>query len=419
MRDWAATDTLLRGAVPRFALPGAGVPRLAVLDAPLPRVAVPGAGVPRLAVLGGGTGAGWPLQFVTLGIKSLASVGPHAIGLTYWFDAAETGDPYPVSVRFTGRRLDVEGATGPADTFQEIASLERVLPGSGRVALTHRVNGVTPGRWLVTADAHGSALPGHDGAQVSARRLPRGTTEGVSAYAPVVRVRAPGVVLGAWPALVGVGVLAALTLESVLAARRGLPVPRVLLIALIACLVGAIGAKAYYRLTHREEEGAFLTTGMSIQGFVIAAIGTFLIGSMAGGLSIGQLLDVTVPSLLAGQAIGRLGCFFGGCCVGLPTSSRWGLWSSDRNVGVRRIPVQLMESALAAVLAVAALLTVLWVALPVDGLVFIAVFAAYTVGRQVLFPLRDLPRKTTYGRQLTVVLAGAVLFAAVGVGALA
>src|SRR5450759_2829257 len=110
--DRVATDTLLRGGV-------AGV-------------AVPNARVPRLAVLGRGTGAGWPLQFVTLGIKSLASLEPHAIGLTYWFDAAEEGDPYPVSVRFRGRRLDVEGKTGPADAFQVVASLEGVLPGSGR-----------------------------------------------------------------------------------------------------------------------------------------------------------------------------------------------------------------------------------------------------------------------------------------------
>ena len=437
--DRVATDTLLRGGVagaavpdarrphlavpdarrPHLAVPNARVPHLAVPDARVPHLAVPNARVPHLAVLGRGTGAGWPLQFVTLGIKSLASLEPHAIGLTYWFDAAEEGDPYPVSVRFRGRRLDVEGKTGPTDAFQVVASLEGVLPGSGRVALTHRVNDVAPGRWLVTADARASAPAGHDGAGASARRLPRGTTEGVSTYAPFVRVRAPGVVLGAWPALVGLGVVAALTLESMLAARRGLPVLRVLLIALISSLVGLIGAKVYYRLTHREEEGGFLRTGMSIQGFVIAAIGTTLLGSVVGGLSFGPVLDVTAPSLLVGQAIGRLGCFFGGCCVGLPTSSRWGLWSSDRTVGVRRIPVQLMESALAASLALAALLTVLWVPLRVGGLVFVAGFAAYTVGRQLLFPLRDLPRKTTYGRQLTVVLAGAALVAAVGVGAFA
>ena len=132
-----------------------------------------------------------------------------------------------------------------------------------------------------------------------------------------------------------------------------------------------------------------------------------------------MLLDVTVPSLLLGQAIGRLGCFFGGCCAGLPTSSRWGLWSSDRQVGVRRIPVQLMESALAATLATATLLTVLAGRPHVDGMVFAAGFALYVVGRQLLFPLRGLPRKTAHGRQITLMLAGITFLAALAAGLLA
>src|SRR5450756_2502988 len=102
--DRVATDTLLRGGVAGVAVPDARVPHLAapnarvagvaVPNARVAGVAVPDARVPRLAVLGRGTGAGWPLQFVTLGIASLASLQPHAIGLTYWFDAAEEGDPY-------------------------------------------------------------------------------------------------------------------------------------------------------------------------------------------------------------------------------------------------------------------------------------------------------------------------------------
>lgn len=374
--------------------------------------------LPRLAVVSRGTSAGWPLQFVTLGIDSLAALEPHAIGLTYWFDAAPMGDPYQVVVRFTGKRLDVDGRRGPGDTFQVDATLSNVIPGSGRVALTHRVLDVAPGRWQVTADAQALGMVGDRGNRVPSRRLLGGTTVGVSTYAPLARVRAPGVVLGAWPALVGLGVIAALATESLLAARRGLPVAQVLLIAALACLVGLVGAKVYYRVTHREEKGGLLTVGMSIQGFVIAAIATFLLGAVVGGLPLGRLLDVTVPSLLLGQAIGRLGCFFGGCCAGLPTSSRWGLWSSDRQVGVRRIPVQLMESTLAATLVVATLLTVLLAPPRIDGLVFIGGFAAYTVGRQLLFPLRGLPRKTVHGRQITLGVAGTVFLGAVAAAVL-
>ncbi|NMM33120.1 MAG: prolipoprotein diacylglyceryl transferase [Phycicoccus sp.] len=372
-----------------------------------------------MAALAGGSGTGWPLQFVTPGFESLSSQEPQAIGLTYWFDAAPDGDPHPVTVRFIGVRLDMQGSRGPKDSFQEVATLPRAQPGSGRVALTHRVLDKTPGRWQVTAHAIAGAPQDGGGAQVPPVPLASATNIGVSSYAPLAQLRAPGVVLGAWPALVGTGVLAALMMESVLAARRELPVSRVLLVALVACVMGLLGAKVYYRVMHLEEKGRLLSVGMSIQGFVLAAIGTFVLGAAMSGIPVGVQLDVTVPSLLLGQAIGRLGCFFGGCCAGLPTSSRWGLWSSDRQVGVRRIPVQLMESALAATLATATLLTVLAGRPHVDGMVFLAGFALYVVGRQLLFQLRGLPRKTAHGRQITLVLAGITFLAALAAGLLA
>ena len=34
-------------------------------------------------------------------------------------------------------------------------------------------------------------------------------------------------------------------------------------------------------------------------------------------------LDLAVPSLIAGQAFGRMGCFFYGCCYGKPTTLPW------------------------------------------------------------------------------------------------
>jgi phosphatidylglycerol:prolipoprotein diacylglycerol transferase len=374
-------------------------------SATVPACPPPDPHVPRLAALAGGSGAGWPLQFVTPLFDSLSFQEPQAIGLTYWFDAAADGDPYPVTVRFIGVRLDVPGKRGPKDSFQEVVTLPRVLPGSGRVALTHRVLDKAPGQWKVTAHAIAGAPQVAGATRVPPTALASGTTTGVSAYDPLAQLRAPGVVLGAWPAFVGAGVVAALILESVLAADRGLPVSRVLLIALLACVVGLVGAKAYYRVTHPQEKRRLISVGMSIQGFVLAAVATFAIGAALSGIRVGVLLDVTVPSLLVGQAVGRLGCFFGGCCAGLPTSSRWGLWSSDRQVGVRRIPVQLMESALAATVAAATLPAVLATVPHVGGTVFLAGFALYVVGRQLLFPLRGLPRKTAHGRQTTLRLA--------------
>ena len=124
-----------------------------------------------------------------------------------------------------------------------------------------------------------------------------------------------------------------------------------------------------------------------MQGVVVAALGTFVVGATASGMSLGLMLDVTVPALLLGQAIGHLGCFFAGCCAGLPTSSRWGLWSSGRAVGARRIPARF------------------------DGFVVVAGFALYLVGRRLLFLLRNLPRRSARCRQITLVVAETFLAA--------
>lgn len=118
--------------------------------------------VPLLARLSGGGGDGWPLQFVTFDSAAVATAEPQDVALTYWFDTAETWDTYRVAVRFAGRRLDVQGVPGPKDRFQVVATVPDVRPGMGRVALTHRVTGVAPGRWKV--DAVGvAALPANPG----------------------------------------------------------------------------------------------------------------------------------------------------------------------------------------------------------------------------------------------------------------
>jgi phosphatidylglycerol:prolipoprotein diacylglycerol transferase len=70
-----------------------------------------------------------------------------------------------------------------------------------------------------------------------------------------------------------------------------------------------------------------------------------------------------------------------------------------------------MESALAVLIGLAALLAVETVTAHPAGIVFIAAITAYTLGRQLLFPLRDLPRKTAQGRQLIMALSGLVLIA--------
>ncbi|HEX9357437.1 MAG TPA: hypothetical protein VF933_26935 [Streptosporangiaceae bacterium] len=104
---------------------------------------------------------------------------------------------------------------------------------------------------------------------------------------------------------------------------------------------------------------------------------------------------------------------------GRPTASRWGVWSSDRRVGCRRVPVQPLEAALALGCGLAALAVVLLLGLARSGPVAVAALAAYTLGRQFVLGLRaDPPRRSPRSGRVTAAAAAAVLAASIAVLAL-
>lgn len=354
--------------------------------------------------------------------SALDEADQQSLGVTYWFDAEPDGDPYDVTVHLRGHLKGSPGEKGgsgrPVERreFDQTSTLENVLPGSGRIAFTTRIPDLAAGEWEVEATPVRPAPAGSPAhwVEVLSARLPRGAASGRTAFSPLVRNLAPGVRLGAWPTLVGTGFVVALVLQALLARQLDLPGLRLLVLTVVASGLGLVGAKVYYLITHPLEPRNFLTPGMSVQGFVIVTVAALLSGSFLLDLPLGAGLDVTAPGLLFGMAIGRLGCLFGGCCVGRPTSSRWGVWSSDRRVGVRRIPVQLIESGLSATVGALALLAVLLAPTAGTGLVLVGTLAAYVLGRQVLFPLRSIPRVTAHGRAITLLVAALVLAASLG-----
>lgn len=337
------------------------------------------------------------------GCETLREVEPQALGLTYWYDAPPDGDPVDLLVRFEGRRLEGPDSSLPIQ-FAVETHVRRVIPGSGRAAVTTRVQRLAPGSYEVRAAE-----------KTPTRTAATPPASGRTGYSPVVKVSGPHVVLGAWPALVLLGTLVALLLQNRLAEGSGLPTGRLLALTGLACLLGTGSAKAYYLMTHRGQKSDVPMTGMSVQGFVLGAVGTLILGSLALDLALGDVLDITAPGLLLGMTIGRFGCLLGGCCAGRPTASRWGIRSSDRRLLTCRIPVQLMEGAVA---AAAAGLALLLLALGRDepaGAVFTGAVALYVLGRQLLFPLRDLPRTTRHGRVGMIGLSGSLAIGAAAV----
>src|SRR6266700_6524105 len=89
----------------------------------------------------------------------LESVAQEILAVTYWFDPAPHPGAYPVTVRFSGRRVDLRGRLQPGDRFVHDETIEEVVPGGGPISLTTRVRGINPGSWVVTGRVEGSARP--------------------------------------------------------------------------------------------------------------------------------------------------------------------------------------------------------------------------------------------------------------------
>ena len=343
---------------------------------------------------------------------------------TYWLDPGESGEPFSATIRFSGRRTDVTGKPQPRDSFWQEETVNGIIPGSGPVAITAEVRGLNPGDWTVTARSvartggrsyRSYPPPGHDPAGVYRVPPPRRVEIPAEPAATIhtstlLRSKVPGVVRFAYATLVGLGVLVGLGLEALLLSHGHYTLFRPMLFSVIAIIAGVIGGKAWYVAVHRGRK----FDGWCIQGFVAGAAVVVAAAALAGpGIPAGAYLAAAAPALLIGMSIGRPGCFWAGCCTGRPTAARWGLWSSDRRLGCRRAPAQLLEALSALISGGAVLIVVLVDGLARSGPVAVVGLAAYTLARQFILGLRAEPRVWPYGRRVTGAIAALALIAGI------
>lgn len=362
--------------------------------------------------------------------RAATGVEPEALSVTHWFESGTEGDPFTATVRFSGRRVGIQGKPSPADTFVKEEAVASVVPGSGPVSVTTWVYGLNPGEWTVTAELIRRHKPSRgprprDHRAASGRSLPRAAwswrhwavsngafTPLKTRWAPLVRLtRMPSVIPGAWPALVGLGVLAGAIVHAALLARHGVPVAPALAVDVVALLSGLLGAKLLYVALRPGPWRQSIGEGWSVDGFLVVMPAVAFAGVLAFDLPIGVFLDAGAPALFFGVAIGRLGCFLTGCCAGRCTRSRWGVWSSDRRIGARRVPTQLLESTAGLIIGAVAMLLVLAYVPAVRGAIFVASVAAYVLVRQLLLRLRAEPhhllRARVTGALAVLVFVGA------------
>lgn len=69
----------------------------------------------------------------------------------------------------------------------------------------------------------------------------------------------------------------------------------------------------------------FWSGGLTFYGGLFAAGAAGVWSARRDGLPVGETLDRAAMAVPLGLAVGRLGCFFAGCCFGAPTSSALGV----------------------------------------------------------------------------------------------
>jgi phosphatidylglycerol---prolipoprotein diacylglyceryl transferase len=348
------------------------------------------------------------------------AVEPEALVVSHRFDPGETGERYSATIRLTGRRIGVQGMRTSQDDFVRDDKVEHVLPGSGPVSITTWVYGLRPGEWTVDAELlrpqggrrrEPATAESIGPAKWSSRRwaLSAGSSGLIKTrwaiLAPLARI--PGVIPGSWPALGALAVVVALLAQAAVLAHKDIAFGQPQVVFLIALASGMIAAKLWYAILHPGPWRQAILGGWAVDGFLVVAPIVAVAVLLVFKLPVGAFLDATAPGLFVGVAIGRVGCFLAGCCAGHISRSRWGVWSSDRRVGARRVPAQLLESAAGLVIAVVAALLIFGHTLSIDGAIFVGAFAAYFLARQALLRVRAERREFSWQRRATTLAEGA------------
>lgn len=204
-----------------------------------------------------------------------------------------------------------------------------------------------------------------------------------------------GRAIPSYPAMLYLGLVFGLIAGNVAAKASGLNGARVYVASLILlppALVGArfasvIGNWSAYRRTPgriwRRSEGGQAMYG----GLVVVPLSLPLLHAL--GLPFWEFWDVAIFTMLTGMIFARVGCLLNGCCAGRPTEGRFGLLlAGQHGIRIRRLPSQILEGSLGAILLVGAAVLATSPAPP--GSAFTVSLAAYALARLFLQPLREV-----------------------------
>jgi phosphatidylglycerol:prolipoprotein diacylglycerol transferase len=172
--------------------------------------------------------------------------------------------------------------------------------------------------------------------------------------------------------LLAAAYLLGLKFATVRAKARGLDQTRILDLGIYIIISALVGAKVLLLITDwrtfTSNPAELLTLARSggvFYGGLILAVVVALWYIRRIGLPLWTTCDVFAPGIALGHVVGRLGCFFAGCCYGKPTTLPWAITFTDpfaaANVGtplnIPLHPTQLYEAGAEAVILLVLLAT--------------------------------------------------------------
>lgn len=209
-------------------------------------------------------------------------------------------------------------------------------------------------------------------------------------------------------ALILCGFLLALLLAKRLAIKEGIDPGKFEAGALFGLIVGFAGTKVLYVITQLDRVIVsplaifdLLQGGLVFYGAPLAAIPFVLWYVRRHDMPLWKVLDITMLCMPLAHALGRLGCFFAGCCHGSATELPWGVRFNGGLVeaGLRSVavhPTQLYSSFLLLLLFV--YLWKLYQRRRFEGQVFFAYLFCYPLLRSCLEVFRgDASRGFVFG----------------------
>jgi phosphatidylglycerol:prolipoprotein diacylglycerol transferase len=223
---------------------------------------------------------------------------------------------------------------------------------------------------------------------------------------------------------VALGFLTALGLARREATRLGVNPVHVLDMGFYMLIAAVVGARLFFLAVNPEviSESPWAVFqiwrgGLVFYGGFIAALITAIVYVRKIKVPFFQVADIFAPGLAAGHAVGRVGCFFAGCCYGKTCDLPWAVVFKDplslAPLGVHLHPTQLYS--VVANLLVFAVLWILRKRTRYTGQLFWFYVLFYGLVRAFLELFRDDPRGTIFANVSVSQGIGLVLAASAAV----